>query len=802
MPLHLLPRALALSLPLLLLGVGLRSLGAQTPRPLSEAARKIDEALAAAPPGIVLVGNSKALTDFDPVAFSAALAYSRPVLNVQVHASSAPAWYAFLEQRVYAAGYEPEIIVVYGSLAGMLTTEVTGAWDRARLEDQLTVPSPVLDRKVFGGKESGVFARAKQRGTELRTAGLDTLRNAAVGAVLAAPSGAGWAADGATLAGPALESLFGQDAQLLPGAAARVLPVVEAAGGLTAAKGADANASLITDLVALAASRGARVIFVREPLPVATRHLDAVPPDRERDALRLVNHLGAGWLDLRNVSLPPDGFKDDLHLGTAGRAALTAALAEAFARANVLGGGSLPPARPPIAPTAVRRLGSSPALTVGAPVRVPGAACAWRVPAPALALISDDVLDQLGVGAASPLVLTVDGVALAPHATRVGFGDACSGGSTHRPTGLYASPSAATEAPSVSVGLAEALPLQSGEGSPVWWVYPGAQVVFEFDTPWDRGAFAATLRARVLGSGHARLKVNDRAAPAAPHGREWQARLAGFSPGSTWTVAVEADADAWVVIDQLTLGIDEPSDLVGSALTSVGLLASVPRTWITEAKTLWAGAPAPLEGQLRRVSLPGTAYFDDLATYRRLGRSCSPVLLQTGADGSPPVPTKRPSVAALAAGKPGYIHAENALVVGANVAAEGGWRATLDPRRRCGKGIWMFPGDRFAALPVPVRVARLPLGGDEIEITGAGFAPGGAGETEVGVTVWRRGKNRAVLATGATTFPNSGPPVTRILTLDPPLPPGAIVDVEFTRADDGAFLYLDAISVRESEGVK
>lgn len=767
---------------------------------MSEAARVADEALAASPPGIVLIGNSKARTDFDPIGFGSALTYARPVLNFQVHASSAPAWYAFLEQRVYAGGHQPELILIYGSLAGMLATDVAAGWDRARLEDLVSFPSAVLETKVYGGEASGLLSRARQRGTALRTSLLDTVRDAAVGVLLASPTGAGRLSDGAALAAPALDAVFGEKAELRSVRAARAVPVVEEEVARASERSNAPEATLLPDLVAIATAHGARIVFVREPLPAGTRHLDFVPPEQEKAALELINHMGAGWIDLRGLSLPADAWNDDLHMSKSGRAVVTQALADALLEADVLGGGALPPARAPVAPTSVKREGSVAPLNVERPVRVETVPCEWSIGASSLAAVADDTLVGRGFGHVSPVVVSEGGVPLAAHAKVVGFGQTCSGSTIHKAGLVLASPGNETSTPVLDVRLSEELPLTTGVDQPTWWVYPGTSVVLTFDTPWDRGAFATSLRARVLGGGTATLSAGGVSVPLTATGRTWTAKVEGVSPAAPWTISVRADANAWVVIDQLSVGAEDPADLIGSPLTPVDVLPYAASTRTQPPETIWTGRPQPATGGVRQVAMPGTAQVDSVATAERLGRACSPLLLGLGGASPTRVAAQGATSASLAAGKPGYAHVGNALLVGTNVAATDDWQVMLDPRRRCGRAIWLYPGEPLAVSPKRDRFERQQLGVDEMEVTGAGFGADPAGSTTVAVILRRRGGNREELSRAEVSLPNAGEPVRRVVRLEPPLPAGTVVDVEMAATDPQAFVYLGKVILRESEG--
>ena len=68
------------------------------------------------------------------------------------------------------------------------------------------------------------------------------------------------------------------------------------------------------------------------------------------------------------------------------------------------------------------------------------------------------------------------------------------------------------------------------------------------------------------------------------------------------------------------------------------------------------------------------------------------------------------------------------------------------------------------------------------------------------MTVRIRERSRAgdgrVLYTGKVTFPAAGAAATHVLSIDPPLPSRAIVDIEVERATDPAFVLLRSVVLR------
>ena len=499
-------------------------------------------------------------------------------------------------------------------------------------------------------------------------------------------------------------------------------------------------------------------MFVRAPLPVGSHHLDQVPPDREAAALALMNALGAGWVDLHQLALPPGAFGDVVHAAEPGRALISAALADALHAADILGGGSLPPATPPIAPVAVRREGEPPVIPMGPLERVAPPGCRWSMPLPELAAVADDALIDVGVGPASPVVAVDGGVALRPHTAPPPPEEGCTASLQHLRDGLHLSASAPTEAPTLTVALADELPLLLPSGEAAWWVYPGTSVSFTFEAPWRRGPLSVYARARVFGergpggdgeTSPGRVEVGGEAAPLVREGRVWTARLTGAPPEGAWTLRVVADA--WMLVEEIRLGeadpVEVPVDLIGGPLQPVSLLA--------------AGPPVP-----RARPLPDEAptFADAQATSDRIGFPC-PALHRSGTAEAP---------------------------------------GAIDRVGCFGAGGWLLPGDDASITARPEFLDHLRLGADRIRLEGYAFGPTGgkgADTTSLRVEVTPHGADAPVLARASGGFPNVGPLARVEWAVDPPLPPRAQVDVHLLRPDDGRYLLLRGAWLVESESM-
>lgn len=810
---------LALLAPALLVGGVMAWLGRPAEAVVAEGAAVIDRKLALFKTfDVVIVGNSKARTDIEPDALAAALGLARGrVVAIDVAASTAPTWYAVLENRVYGGGYQPKLVIVYGPLGMALDTEAHGAVQRMRLEEQLGPVEPVIGPKVLGRSAGESWIdRAGQRRTELHGAALETIRGLAVG--LAFPEGTtgSLVERGNQRAAPALDRMFGAEADLLQGTRARVIPVAEAEGPLMVAQSNDAAASLLPDFVALAAAHDSRVVVVRAPVAASERASDKVDPAVVRGVVDLLNTQGAGWVDLSGLPLPGDAFRDGLHLNKKGRDVLTARLATAIQESGALGGGPIKEARAPITPTSVARVGAGPDIAPVTFKRTP-TPCGYIASTPQFAALGDGALAAAGLGPVSPVVVTQDGTPLQPHAARATFADACGGGYAHFGREIRLAPNDTADAPhTFAVGLAETLTVRTGQGDEAMWVYPGTTVQWTFDAPpegapgEEAGRLAVEARVRVIGAGEAFLRAGGAEArlgrPA-----DLPADMASGAPvtaaarvtpsggAGPWTLEITSPPGGpWLVVEGVALGDGEARTwLWGEAPAPARLL---------EGGVRYAGDPPPVpfgaglesgDKGTRRLAVPGLDALDDPSTAARLGvRDCSPLRLHADGQRLTAPHTSPADVAAKGGGR--YAHEGGYLLVGpvnplAPEAVGHTWTAALDPARTCEAGRWLYPGDVMTVTAAVESMKRLRHGATRLVLEGAAFAsPGHAGPVTVSLKV----KGAVVVD---ETVPAARWGAGRVeWTLTPPLPPRVNpVVVELRSAADSAWVLVGNVMLAE-----
>lgn len=407
------------------LGPALASEGAPTAIVRELRSRLVDH------PEVVVVGNSKVRTDLDLDSLRAALAAPAPAIaGLGVPGTQAPVWFAVAAESVFGTGERPRGLVIYGTLAGALTTTLPNANARAALAAHLTPASRASLARPFGAP---------------LTADL-----------LHAYTAAGGPACLAERAAP-------------PELPAAVTPLPP-------------SASFFAELLTLARENGARPIFVRQPLAPSGNLDDEVPAVEERAARALVQAAGGGWIDLRAELRDERYYGDGVHMNAAGRRAATAALARQL---NGLGDwlGSAPPF-PAAAPAEADppHWTTAPAAPPLAFAEVDACTLVAKLP-PALAAVSPEALAAAGFAGASPV-----GAALRGAALRAGPpGGGCTASWSVQGDQLTVAV-AAKKGAALTATLPASPEVRGVAGLQGWWAGPGATLEAE------GGAGAQTLR--------------------------------------------------------------------------------------------------------------------------------------------------------------------------------------------------------------------------------------------------------------------------------------------------------------------
>lgn len=667
---------LAVVFPLLLLGLGLGRLGAERPWAPSEAALALDARLEKERPEVVVIGNSKAATDLDPVALRKELGLG-PVSVVSVPGTNMPTWYAVVENHLVRAGRRPRLVIVYGTLEWLAQVTVGDQHQRAGLAAYIRPDEPVLNPMVFG-RSSGASAldRARDQAAALRIGATEAVRDLGLSLSGAEPE----------VARAALVHLFENNRGGEVGR--RVIPVAEGFAPASATRRPSPAASLLPPLAELAAEAGLRLVVVRSALPVWSSE-DLAPIADVREAVAVLNERGAGWIDLSTGVTAAADYNDARHMTPVGRRKNTAALVESLRGIGALDDGALRAARAPLAAPEWRREGELPVLEVGAPRRL-DSACGWALPAPTLLGLDDPSLVKLGLGAQGPVRLWIDGQPLSPHGSREDIALRCGGAFSHAGRELRYAPAAEPEGPhELRVGLGAELPGQTA----LPWLYPGSVLVARFVAE-EAADLAIDLRLRVVrGEGAVHVAFGDRALRLEKGARR-RARIP--LAAARGAVELRIRSEAWAALE--TLVLEQPagrSALVGTE--------PAPARFLDKQTKIEAGPDPEVvgwreDGQRRIATLadPRLAEVDVPAISAAFPAACTPLGIEVGGQmlSFAPVPT-----APAAAGPGAWAHHGLEVAVGKKIGGGAPPTVRFDADRRCNLGSWLLPGETLRSTP-------------------------------------------------------------------------------------------------------
>ncbi len=669
--------------PLGLVVVTFAWLGHLEPWTASASVRLQDETLAATPPDIVILGNSLAIEDVDGKALSAALDLG-PTVTLRENASPAPTWYAMLKFRLYEANYQPKLVLVVNSLTAMLLPRPVSATDMARMEQHFAEPDEVLSRKVFGGSRDPWRDRVEDRRTRLHQDGLNALRKAAAGAE----------AEGILASIFAAEHLRASERHV-------VGPIVEreVRGAKRTADGWEA--SVMPDIVALAKARGAKVVFVRVPIARSQPRYDDVSAGVEAEVIGRLNEVGGGWLDLRSMTDSEADFTDGRHMNARGRERFTALLAARLKEMGALGNATMAPARLPMLPSRVERVGI-PKLPVFPAPKLTKSPCGYIAPWGQMAFLSDGALQKAGLRVPSPLVVREDGVPLPFFSQVEDLGADCHGAFGSGGSGLRFSGTRADAA--FDVALATDFPMIR-RSSETWWLYPESRASVGYDRAWDRGAFSVSVNVVTVGEGPApALVIGETRVPlTADNEGGFRATYEGAAPVGTWEMAIESPVGgAYSVVRRWAVGSGEDRVTLVDITPRVVTLFGQPFT-CTEPPALPDPGP-PNVGTVPWFEVPELGWLGRREITEIAGdRGSSPVLVSEDGTLLP-----RGNLQELKSGKRGMTShfGDRVQFTPTDGRLDHRWGVALDPRRDVKHGRWVYPGDTCAVTVSPAKIRQ------------------------------------------------------------------------------------------------
>ena len=693
---------------------------------------------------VIVIGNSLAQFGVDANALGAQIGKPGSVAKIWHPGAAPPTWYAALKNGVFAKGDTPELIVVVNTMRTMLTVDVGEAHHMADLRSLLTDDEPVIDAKVFNQLALDTpWARTLAR----RSGPRDLLINSFKRIPYTTHE------DPLGRANEALDRVFGGQNISNANDRKRVIPIVEVQQDQqlripeTTKRPED---SLMPDLVDLAHANGAKIVFVRVPIPRSGREFFPLSTlSEDRAAVEMLNEMGAGYIDLHDLPLPESAFVDDHHLGISGQRVFTTELAKALIDIGAMANGAMKPAETPRSFHPMVRSGRPPEITTGI-IKASGCSAFIPIKEPWMGL-ADTRLEYLGKGPASPLIAYFKGKPLAPSGHPVTT-ETCSGTSYHDTRGIHADSPATSVPEEWSVALSNEIPL-AGEKE-AYWVYPGTSVEMKFD-----GSEVGPSRVGVValnatqGAGVPKLTVAGKDVPLIKYGIRWVGISDAVPTRKKWELSLSTPEDGpFLLLSMLALRngpdasflIGGPDDMTSSLRFLT--MSTVEITYDEPAKLIAAVEPVIESTQLPYIPVDGYAAVasDALIKWARAHEtgievpnartmaSCSP--LQLWEDGVPMPQVEQPQRLRQVE-ESSYASMGDRLYFRTSDGkpADHVYKAALRRKRWCRKHLsWLYPGDR--ASMALIEAGRLHGGAAEIVVSGFVF---GDPEALIGVKMLR-----------------------------------------------------------------
>jgi hypothetical protein len=802
--------ALAVALPAAILGGALAGLDRYRPEEADSTPHQWDKRLKERRKvKVIIFGNSMAKRDIDLQLLAQNLGLKKnDVMSLTVPDSGGSLWYAALKNRVYAQGYEPQLILMAADLSAMLGTTPLTDEDERELIAQLTDDEEVIAEKVYDGSDFR-WLRLKQHRGDIRAATLSGIRDLSVGTVFG-ESDKNSLVQGRNEARPALDRVF-DDEKVDWTLHNRVIPIVEERDALGTYELAQPAASLIPDICSMATDHGTPLVFVRTPLSPDNTD-DYHPPSTERSVPKLLNELGCGYLDMRGLDLRDRHFDDPLHLNEAGATLFTQNLAKALKEMNALSEEPLKPAIVPIVASTMERTGTPPKLPQP-PEATELSGCVWSFNMPKLASMSEASLAGAGMPGGSPFELMQDGHRL------VAINDmpaSCDGTFLHADDNIVFAPTSAWNATASTWRLAHRpeFPISADDGN-VYWAYPGTTVRMVFDDAWQgpEGSFEIRLVGERFGGGEASptLVVNgDEPITLDQSGNRYKVAVVADPPRDRWTLNLHVPTDGpYFAIQGLTVGkgygasmvIGTLADNRGSASRLVGGVSERGTEPNYRDEPPKFDTPETYRRGPRnsgRFHLPRHDFLSDAETKRRVPypTRCSPLRAVENGHMLPLPHVECGDVQVQGAGR--QCHDGDNLyfssVDGSDPLSNGKqYGVVLDPDRRCSRAWWLYPEDEFSITADPAEMVAFRDGISQVELDLIAFH-GGPEAWQVRVLLEADGKPWIDQRVGAQDFRRGA----KQWRLDPPIPAGT-TDVKLSLHSEAHNTFLLATMLSLSE---
>ncbi len=749
-------------------------------------------------PSVVVLGNSLARVSIDYDRLGEAIGAVGAIARLSLDGSTGLFWYVVLDNRVFANGHEPDLILIPSVPAFALANTPASERVRRELVAQIDDDDAFALAKLAGGTPlPPVLHRFLDRRSELRDRTLEGVKAWSVGALL---TDAGTAAAGELMADNALERVFAGEGAVDMDLHRTAMPIAQFDERTIVA---DAEVSVahssLQGLLELAAEHGTRVLFVE--LPLRSNDGVEVRTDTRSELIDLFNHTpNAGYVDLSGLDVGPHDFSDDLHLNEAGRDKLTTALVAELQGIDVLGEDALPEALAPLTLLRAQRSGTPSLLLAETARKSEVGECCRVMKLPRGAAWSRLRMDQLGLATASPVRVKADGNLLPSGRTFRDLAPCEQGGSRLQADKLVACvPGMGTE---LEVVWEPDFPTLDDHERDVWWLIP--DTVATFEVPPAGGPARLLVRLLVFeGGGAPELVVDGVPVPLQRSDLRADAWVDVTGDAPVTLTLTSPPAGAVSRVDAILVQQDDRiRPVIGTAARLRPTLTDLLFFRRRESVTLTLPNPGlPVDGEITPAGksmflLPAAgagALGDTARTTRWASHSCTPVeLLQDGK----PMAGRNTNRSKLRQDG-GYLTLPEGVLFrlpdGGDPRSNGrtySLRLTHDfPPDDCKNSAWVHPGGSLEVRPshlasVHGAITRLSLNADAL----------GPGRRILEVEVLLG--DRTLLSTRLGLHRLDGSEV--ILELAEPLPrPARDVLVRLTSPEDAASVLLNGLTLLE-----
>jgi len=783
---------------------------------LSEDARLVEQQLLDEQPRVLLLGASTVAEGIDTKIFGAALSDEPVAVSKLCKGGSRPAnWYVLLKNRVYGAGLKPEIIVIGATPRWFYHTGVETQAAKEAMADHLQGYDPVVSQKTYGKERTTQLQhRLERTRVQARSGFQDWVRELSVGLLFGDGEGS-LREQGAGVAEPALERIFNAENAVDFSLHSRVIPIVEhevsdrqagtEAGGI--------QDTFIPDLIQLAHDNGSRVIFVSLPYPEASWAREAVDAATYTELVRTLNEHDVGWLDLHDSGYDKLLFTDAAHLNAKGRKRLSKELGQKLRELDILGGQAMPKAVEPFyVEYQARRGGTSKPLSQPSLAPWPKDPD-WLVGhLPQYKAWSNSGTRNAGLGSVSPLVVLEDGKPLTRQTAA--SAESPKGSFVHTSGYLHVAPSTpellASPDGHYTLALTGDLSVESTWG-PVWWIYPGTTLYFDFSA-WQDDPLDAKFQLVVapVGPGQAQAQASIAGQPLTftTSGQLSLAEHQAPIPTGDWSIEIAAPPDGpmlslrWLALETERGSMDIVGDETVLLPPTVTMFLNARKGKLVSEGPRMELPLEELEAHPRFPLARSPASQLDLLSHKAIGvltpcTGCSPLRLLEAGQAFGPATRTCFLLRQKQAFESAWCQEEGTILFGSSDGSlphQNGraYSVGLSEKRWIFGGLWVYPGDRTQVELIGYQMVLLTEGASLLRLEGIHMGGDPSGSLDVSLEVdgqplMERSITTAELEQGVVE-----------IALDPPMPAGARSTIlRVQAAVEAPYFYLTKADLQQ-----